>query len=178
MELENVKKSSNVARIVLNIIKIIFIIACVLLIVAGIALIAKNDYVNQVFSQGQMDVNDVSIDFNLGSFSFAENPEELLAAGKFGTQMGIYSIGFGIVCAFCVVITNCLTSIFKSIKDSESPFSEEVIRKLRKVFILISVVMFIGEGIGNGALCAVICWCIYTIFKYGYVLQKQADETL
>lgn len=71
-----------------------------------------------------------------------------------------------------------IEGIFKEIKDSESPFTEAILKKLRIAFILISVLALLGNGLWAGAITGLICWAVYCIIDYGYALQSEVDETL
>ncbi|MBQ7076768.1 MAG: hypothetical protein IJM91_01365 [Lachnospiraceae bacterium] len=83
-----------------------------------------------------------------------------------------------VLTAAAAVIFWLIEKIFKDIKESESPFTEAIIKKLRIVFIIISVCALIFYGIANGLIAALLCWALYCIIDYGYALQLEVDETL
>lgn len=83
-----------------------------------------------------------------------------------------------VLTAAAAVIFWLIEKIFKDIKESESPFTEAIIKKLRIVFIVISVCALVFYGIANGLITALLCWALYCIIDYGYALQLEVDETL
>ena len=68
--------------------------------------------------------------------------------------------------------------MFKIIREEDNPFTEKAIRRIVKVMIAVSIVMFFTPGSIFGILGLVITWVVRTILDYGRMLQIQADETL
>jgi hypothetical protein len=75
------------------------------------------------------------------------------------------------------VMLRMVTRLFTRIRENKSPFTEDVVKAIKALAILLGLVV----GIDNGILGIVIAFVIYTfglIFQYGAELQNQADETL
>lgn len=95
---------------------------------------------------------------------------------RWGTFLGlIFAAG---MCCVVAVIFWLVEGIFKQIKESDSPFTDAILKKLRIVFIVISILALLTNGIWAGAITALLCWAIYCIIDYGYALQLEVDETL
>ena len=95
---------------------------------------------------------------------------------KWGMFVGlIFAAG---MCALVAVLFWLIEGIFKQIKESDSPFTEAVLKKLRIVFICVPIIAFLTNGIWAGLIVALLCWAIYCIIDYGYALQIEVDETL
>lgn len=75
------------------------------------------------------------------------------------------------------VMLKMVTRLFTHIRESESPFTESVVKSIKALAILLGLVI----GINNSILGLVIAFVIFTfalIFQYGMELQNQVDETL
>ena len=66
----------------------------------------------------------------------------------------------------------------EKLENSDTPFDESIMKKIKTVFGLITIVVFFSVGLGAAVLVGVGFWSMYCILDYGYVLQKEADETL
>ncbi|MCR5373846.1 MAG: hypothetical protein K6E39_00565 [Lachnospiraceae bacterium] len=114
-----------------------------------------------------------------GVFEGEYGPEAvgvLNAYVRWGTFAGlIFAAG---MCCVVAVIFWLVEGIFKKIKESDSPFTEEILKKLRIVFIVISILALLTNGIWSGAIVGLLCWAVYCIIDYGYALQSEVDETL
>ena len=69
-------------------------------------------------------------------------------------------------------------NIFKSLAQEETPFSENILKRLRNIFIIITVLIAAYLGVGLCIVGALLLWCIYSILEYGVALQTEVDELL
>ena len=75
------------------------------------------------------------------------------------------------------VMLRMVTKLFTRIRESKSPFTEDVVKIIKVLAILLGLVV----GVDNSILGIVVAFVIYTfalIFQYGAELQNQSDETL
>jgi hypothetical protein len=75
------------------------------------------------------------------------------------------------------VMLRMVIKLFTRIRESKSPFTEDVVKIIKVLAILLGLVV----GVDNSILGVVIAFVIYTfalIFQYGTELQNQSDETL
>lgn len=181
MELQNVRKSCKAICVVTNIVKIMLCVFAVLCLVTGIALFIGKDEVNKQlvnFGDG----------FDMGSFTLEMGRLGNGLAGEIAlneidpedraTMLGFFCIVGAVLLGIGFVLFHIMGSIFKSIRESDSPFTEAISKKLKISFIIVTAILLLFVGVFECALTALVFWCIYTIFRYGYVLQKQSDETL
>lgn len=105
--------------------------------------------------------------------------EENTPAGwdKFFLEIGVYSITWSVVIIILMVITHFIKNIFNQIVNDESPFSEKSKMPLRKVFILMTIMLFFHDKI-IGVVCGFVFLYLYRLFAYGCELQTESDETL
>ena len=67
--------------------------------------------------------------------------------------------------------------MFKEISQDAKPFTEKNVKRLSNISWLTFALLFISEF--NIGLITVICiFALSKIFKYGYKLQIESDETL
>ncbi|MBR1592669.1 MAG: hypothetical protein IJ666_06640 [Ruminococcus sp.] len=95
-------------------------------------------------------------------------------------SMNILSGFIELVCM--AIVFGFAASLAKSVEKSETPFTEEIIGKMKKFgYSLIPLAVF--GGITNGsllimALLVLVIIMVINIFAYGAELQKQSDETV
>ena len=191
-KLANVKKSCDVVRKVSKVFSIAIIVAAVLAIISMIGLLAAKDQINSnlVFDQatrqiyaagdpsGFVTMEDVAVDVETGIFSFDFDGMKFINQGKFAELFALYCGMAAVVCIFMAGIFITVQKTFEFIKNSETPFDEKVLHRLKVVFVAMTIVLGLLSGIGTAIVSGVIFWSVYCILDYGYVLQTEIDETL
>ncbi|MBR6386048.1 MAG: hypothetical protein IKS03_08040 [Ruminococcus sp.] len=130
----------------------------------------------------------ISLDYEIVEID--ENKAEINLKGDF-SQLSkdeiIKEITFETVSAMLEVI--CMAIVFgfaaslaKAIEKCETPFTEEIINKMKKFGYSLIPLAVIG-GVANGsllsmALLVLVIIMVINIFAYGIQLQQQSDETL
>lgn len=78
------------------------------------------------------------------------------------------------------MILDCLSKILKNVIEKETPFTEESIKSIKEMCILITIMWLLGTKslINFGLVFVLAIWVLQYIFKYGYHLQLESDETL
>ena len=78
-----------------------------------------------------------------------------------------------------VLIIDNIVGIFKEIVNIGSPFTEKTVKNMKKMSILSILLFLLGVGALKISLMSVIIVISLTyIWRYGYKLQKESDETL
>ena len=80
--------------------------------------------------------------------------------------------------AIIAVMMKVTGSVFALIRKEDNPFTDNVIKRVLIVMIVLSGILFLTSGVSLGVLCGILTWVVYTILDYGKTLQIQADETL
>ena len=192
VKLANIKKSCNTTRKIANVLGVLMAVVAVAVLVGGVLIFAYRDDINKNAVVENIngktvahicgddgtelfELDNLGIQIALGSVSFT---------GVFANK-GMVAEGLGVGCFIIAVVLAVVAGIFilimnvfKVVENSDSPFSEEVMKKLKAAFIIITVFTALAVGIGPAVLAGVVFWSIYCILDYGYVLQKEADETL
>lgn len=175
-KLESIKKSSNVAMILARIAKIFCIVGSVICIVAGIYLIAFHDSVNEELHraevEGKFDPDDLLLEFNQSGFYISYNNSD-----RISETVGITLIVEGIILIIFTVLLHFVSRVFKEINESDSPFRKSVLKDMRVVFVLITLLV-LESGVLTGVMVGFALWCVYSVFGYGCELQQLSDETL
>lgn len=93
--------------------------------------------------------------------------------------LSISYIGIGLIAlSVASVIMLFINQTFATIIKDQTPFSKNVLKKLKITFILLTIISFVTLGIGITILVGFCCFALYTIIDYGSVLQIESDETL
>ena len=90
---------------------------------------------------------------------------------------GLNCLAATVLLAILAVLFNIIRKVFVEIKESDTPFTESIQKRLKITAILVTI-MTIFESIGLAVIVALSFWCVYCIFGYGIELQKNEDETL
>lgn len=183
VKLVKVRKSCKITATVARIFKIILTVVAVLCLVGGIiCFVVRNDIdagmadsLNKNGNVAFLNIDNIEVN---GLISFTFDLEKLANEGKYA-MVSIISclIGFA-YSLFIAIIFGIAESIFKAVIKNETPFDENVIKKMKVFFIVLTAVILVFSGIGGGVFTGLFCWSIYTIFDYGYEIQKEVDETL
>lgn len=172
--IEKIQKTSNTGVIVTTIVKIFCIAMSVITILAGIIMVGVSDWFNRVFEEliatGELQMND--LDFLEGTLM-----RNLFEQGDFATTIGAEIIAMGAMLLCTAVLIHFVGKVFKEMRESYSPFQISVIKNLKVVFVL-ATLLIVSSSLGIGIIVAIAFWCVIHIFEYGCELQKQSDETL
>lgn len=169
-KLKNIKKSSSVALIIAKIAKIICVIGIVLCVGAGIEFIRLNDALNTVMSQATLEkmMNEIiGNDFRMF----------FLDSHQVGIAMGVYFLIESVLLIILAVSFHYIGKIFQDIKVSDSPFRRPVLKNMKVVFVLITLLILQSAPL-SGVMAGFSFWCVYSLFEYGCELQQLSDETL
>lgn len=112
-------------------------------------------------------------------------------------ELAVLSLLIAVVMAMSIVTLTFIESLCKAFRDCETPFEENVIKKMQRLAICLipwTLVSSAGDTIINSmmsggmnwtfsldlgvVLLVVIVLILVYIFKYGAVLQQESDETL
>ncbi len=180
MEDENVKlikiqRSSGIALTVANIAKVCAIVLAILLILGGLLLLGVREWLNEEI-MSQVESGEISWEEFLTGLD-SESARHAIMKGYVAETMAVCAFVGGIVMIFEAVIMHFIGRMFKSIKESYSPFRLELMRSLKAAAVLITL-LTLRNSLLEGAVVGFSFWCILHIFEYGCMLQKQSDETL
>ena len=173
-----IKKSSGVTATVLNVFKIICLVAAICALVGGISCLAAGDQIDSrlLYDGEHVDVYAPGFDaaevFD-GGFDFLQD----LPIEKPSTLAALNCFTAAVVLIGVMVILIIVRRTFLEIRDSDTPFTESIRRRIRTAGILVTILVAI-DSVGAAAIVALTIWCAYTIFGYGMELQKRDDETL
>ncbi len=181
-KLEVIKKRCKVTATALKVIEIVLIVFAVLILVLAIACFVMKDSVNSAVATGNgmgytLDFSEFSLGDG-GLFSFRFDPASYAEAGDYGTASGLVLIFASWICIITIVVAAIFRRMFTSIIKSESPFSEDVLKKMKTAFVIISLSIVAFISFIWGLVAAGLFWSLVAIFEYGVEIQKQVDETL
>ena len=195
IKLANVKKSCSTTGKVAKVLGILMAVIAVVMLVGGIVMLACKNNINS-------SIKTEEVSGKVVAHVFSENGTELFSLeqvedmGKHGI-LGMFNVvgilmykgmaaeafavtffSTAVTIAILAGIFIIIMKVFKLIENSDSPFNGDVMKKLKTAFIIITVYTFFAVGLGAAVLAGVVFWSIYCILDYGYVLQKESDETL
>lgn len=182
IKLEKVKKSCNISKIICQVFAVLLAVSVAVMIIIPIAFgITGYDKIDKEIStnieNGNLTFNVSEFELN-GIFNIDLGLEEMADEGQYAAVITAVCILAAVILATLDVLFWMLVKVFKLIAKSETPFTQAILKRLKAVFILISIFLALINGIGAGIITACIGWSIYTIFDYGFVIQQEIDETL
>ncbi len=172
-KINNIKKSCKIAATIVNIIRILIMVAMIITAVGAILCGIFSPIITDVMAQHPETVENSHLTIHF--------------FGMVMTADGIVNSGIRVmlVCLLALVILLCAFVILHQVRKcflilsvSETPFSEEVVATLKRAFIFVVIVTLVTTGLLAAGFMALVFWCIYNVFQYGCLLQQQADETL
>lgn len=182
MKLEKVRKSCSTAQKVITVLRNIMLASIVVCLVGAVLCQCFAKTINAempvAIAGGRVSLEETNIDIFDGMINFDVEMQELINEGHYALVFTAYCIAGAVALAAAVVIFNQFIKIFKAILASETPFSEEVLGKLKSAFIVTVVLVALITGLGEAVFMGLTFWCIYTLIDYGAVLQMEVDETL
>lgn len=186
-KLQKIKKASGVTAKVLKVFEWILIVSAAITALVIVYMMFNKDAIRESFAQ-QLTVKgadglviDRELSFNtrvvIGSFSM-DNP--LVKVFDF-TDYFVIAVSDAILAilmlAFAFFVIYEIRSIFVYLKENDTPFVPGILKKIKVIGIIVSI-LALFESLGSGAIAALVFWCVYAIFDYGIILQKNQDETL
>lgn len=182
-KLEQVKKSCHITNNVVKVIKIILTVGALLaLIGAGVLGMYRNRIDAGIAEAIAADKAEFFTNGEFGDFGLITidlDVQELVDQGQYALVMICYCAYAAVMCGLVCIIFSIIGKVFAIIETSNTPFSTEVLGKLRKSFIALVIwCLLISDSLGATAIFAMALWCIYCILDYGTTLQTEVDETL
>lgn len=184
VKLEKVKKSckisKNLSKIIACFVTIGFVCVTAVIIAFGVIGYDKiNSEIEKSIESGDaslvFDFDDVN--FN-GALQLNLKLNEMVKQGKYAEAISLLCVFVAFVTASVAVVFWMLVSIFKMVAESNTPFTVNILKRLKAVFIMVTVIATLASGIGLGVIVGCIGWSLYSIFDYGFVIQQEIDETL
>ena len=79
-----------------------------------------------------------------------------------------------------VILLDLLAKIFKNIEENETPFTQKNIQYIKyiEIWVWILYILTSASLINLTLILAIVISALNSIFKYGYQLQIESDETL
>ena len=176
-KIENIKKSAKTASQVTKVFSRICLAGAILALVSVIIVICLSKQINEAFTyvDGHWVANQAGYEqlVTMQGFSFVEGFD----IKNFALNVIANAFCATIVAGVAFVTLNLLSKAFAAIKESDTPFTEEILGKVRIAAIL-STILVALSSIGMAVVVGLSFWCVYSIFNYGIELQKNEDETL
>ena len=177
-KIERIQKSAGTTAKILGVIRTILIVGLVLALLGGfstaffrlgddgttISLFNKTINIHNFVDIGDIDAKGFAI---VDAFNIKD---PFLYAG-------VNCFFAALLVALTLTAIIFLRNAFIAVETSDTPFTEEVLKKIKIAGIIVTVITCTAS-IGVAAIVGLTFWCIYCIFDYGTVLQKESDETL
>ena len=117
---------------------------------------------------------EIKYSFGVGGFKFFTQLPVNLSPIAIVILIGLMAT---ITLLVLIFLMRYIRTTFDLIGSGETPFSAEVIKNMRIVAILLTVIMLPNSVVG-AAIVALSMWALMAIFEYGATLQTESDETL
>lgn len=190
-KLNRIKKSCHAGKIVSNIMCIIAIIGLVASIAGSVIIfgmgkkfddeVAKAQDANIVSTESKMFASKM-FDINLGDpasvHSDIKAVQDLIDAHPYSTVYGFFLAVSAVTLLIVVVLMKMVNRVFALIEESDSPFTNQIIKRVTVVLVMTSVILLMTGGAAMGGLGIIVTWAVRSIMDYGRTLQIQSDETL
>ena len=170
-ELAKLRKSSHVMAVIAKVVAIINYVGCGISFLAALVVICVPQYTNYVVSTG-----------NAREFFPSEAWQELVTGlEKLGDEkwaLAAACIATGIGCIVCALIFRYVRKTFNEIENGDTPFTEVLTNRVKVIGIIVTAFVLFGYGIFEAFMAAAIMLTMYMVFRYGFLLQTESDETV
>lgn len=181
-KLAKLRKSCTVTSKIINAFRIMVTVGAICCAIAAIGIgifheridsqITKDDFISQ-----KSIYNSISSEFTLMSrmnFDF----DDYIEKEEYSAIFASFCACGAVICIITAVLFSLLRRIFKTMADSSSPFNDEALTRLKKVFIGLIVFTVLCGSVGTAIVVGLVCLCTYRLIDYGVTLQNQFDETV
>ncbi len=172
--IEKIQKTCRIGRVVTTIFKIFGIVMSVVAVLMGVVLVGESNRINQVLKEA-VEVEPHIIDGM--DFLEATMLKSLLEEENFATVIGLELLVAGAILICSVIVVHFVGKVFKEMEESYSPFQPSIIKNLKVVFVLVTL-LALSSSLATGLIAGLALWCVIHIFEYGCELQRLSDETL
>lgn len=124
--------------------------------------ISSNSIFDEIVYDGKYTVEQMYLDGNLD---------------KLMLGFGFYCVVGFINCIVLFVVLVLFKPLFVVMNNSQTPFTYEILRRLKFAFILIFVMLLLNSVVG-ALITGAILTCVYFIYMYGVKMQEEEDMTL
>ena len=167
-KLESMKKVSKLIGKIGKVFQIVFGIFTGVFLIAIIILSVLRNMLSMTLTEFQ-----ISFDFsNMGYWA-----KNLASEGKIIDAAIVFLISALLFSLMLTIIMYFITKIFKIFCSEYSPFLPEIVKDLKIVLLLVTV-LILQNSIGLGIVSGFVFWGIIQLYAYGCELQNQVDETL
>jgi len=87
-----------------------------------------------------------------------------------------FIMNFG--CIVCALIFRYVRKTFNEIENGDTPFTEVLTNRVKVIGIIVTAFVLFGYGIFEAFMAAAIMLTMYMVFRYGFLLQTESDETV
>ena len=81
-------------------------------------------------------------------------------------------------CVVYAVIFRYVRKTFEELEHGDTPFTETLTNRVKIIGIILTVFVLIGYGIFDALIAAALMLTMYTVFRFGCLLQTESDETV
>lgn len=172
--IEKIQKTCQIGCVATNIFKIFGIVMSAVMILMGSVFVGVSERINQILKEA------IGVETHmLDGLGLLEETvlKSLLEEGNFAMVIGLELIVAGVILICSAIMMHFAGKIFKEMRESYSPFQLSIVKNLKVVFVLITLLV-LSSSLATGLILGIALWCVIHIFEYGCELQRQSDETL
>lgn len=161
----------------------VIVVILSMVIIAGEVLISgTNEYAKSMIIEESSEENEIGVD-DIVTLAEDLSGEELILDGESEEFKRFVAISHILVVCLdymcIIIITNTLAKIFGNVEKEGTPFTKENVKNLNVINIFAGVLFIFGTpNFSIGLISIIIISAITYIFKYGYKIQQEVDETL
>lgn len=180
LKLEIMRKRCKTSSKVVGIIQIITIIVIIAFLIGAVLCFMQRDMIDvhlaKAVEEGMIQVDNLKI--SGGLFHLMIDYSQTFKAGNYAIPMFFNCMISAIICLVVTFVLSMFKSVFNGLVKNETPFSDDILKKLKTIFIVIPIMTLILMGLGHSIVICLLMWCIYSVLEYGKAIQTEVDETL
>lgn len=171
VELTNLKKRSKILRVIAKIIEICNYVGAGLCALAAVIMAVAPQHWNIIMSDNKLE----------SFFTSEEKAEFLRGIERISSEQWaiVASLIMSVIgCMILAVIFRYVWKTFREIEDGDTPFTGSITGRIKVCGIIGTIFVLLNNGLIEAVIAGLVFAAIYTIFRYGVLLQTESDETV
>lgn len=174
-----IQKLSGKIRKIAQVCIILSIVGVVGAMIGGVTLsiLCHSNVLNTFMEQHPEAVEHIQLQQYQSFFTFNQKLSAYTDYRSALQQAAVQCFVGGVMLILIIVMLVYLKKVFSKIAESETPFTKAILGDLKIMFVIIAI-LCLENSILLGIIIGFVLLCLYKIFEYGCMLQKESDETL
>lgn len=178
-KLENMKKRIGIAKVIINIFRVllvVFFLLCSAIVIMSYVIPDELNAGMIASGESMENIGDVTLSNGFAQIAFRPDVAKYESEGRYAEIVRAYGFISMALVAGVLFMFSMIHKMLTIVIENDSPFHPMVLKKLRNLLIAFVIICLLTMKISIGIIVAVVSWTIYCIMDYGTLLQQDVDD--